>query len=292
MSEQYRNDWGSPATLGICHHHACPCCNGSGQEDGNGREPAEYSLVIVPRHLRNMKTVPVLRLYDEELESLVNLISEALTTASSKVESEICEDSADEASVSFRLTRNRNGQLGEYSLKMVGRGVNDVLPVDGSRLQAFVEEVSEMKEFYEADRRRLAEKEDREREAKSRMKGKTLDEIEAEAKQASPFMAQDEQESEVVRVLLVAAFFVGPNIDRLVSFTGYSRDFIAEISIRMHDSGLWADGEACIGHWFDDEFEWTELGLRQDCLVASGDMVKSYGGENGALAYQISGRAW
>jgi hypothetical protein len=291
MSEQYRNNWGSPVTLGICHHYACPCCDGSGQKDGNGREPAEYSLVIVPSHLRDMKTVPVLRLYDEELESLVNLISEALTTAFSEVESEICNESGYEAAVSFSLTQNKNGRLGEYSLHVVGRGVDDILPVDSKELQAFVEEVSEMKEFYEAYRRRLAEEEDREREAKSRMKGKTLDEIEDEAKRASPFMAQDAQESRVVRVLLASAFFVGPNIDRLVSLTCYSRDFIAEISVRMHDSGLWADREVCVGHWFDDEFEWTELGLRQDCLVASGDMVKCSCGENGTLDYCSSGRA-
>ena len=290
MSEQNHIDWGSPVTFGICHNYACPCCNGSGRKTCDGSEPAEYSLVIVPRHLRDMKTVPVLRLDDEELESLVNLISEALTTASSKVESEIYEDSADEASVSFRLTQNKNGQLGEFSLHVVGRGVNDVLPVDGNELRAFVEEVSEMKESYKADRRRLAEEEDREREAKSRMKGKTLDEMEDEAKRASPFMAQDEQESQFVRVLLAAAFFVGPNIDRLVSFTGYSRNFIAEISVRMHDSGLWADGDVCVRHWFDDEFEWTEFGLRQDCLVASGYMVKSYGGGDGTLEYHISGR--
>jgi hypothetical protein len=76
MTNRYHNNWGSPVTLSICHHYACPCCNGRDPKDGDGREPAEYSLVIVPSHLRGMNTVPVLRLFEDELESLINLIND------------------------------------------------------------------------------------------------------------------------------------------------------------------------------------------------------------------------
>jgi hypothetical protein len=239
-----------------------------------------------------MNAADVIDLNDGELELLVELIKKGLITGFSKVESEICEDDSSDAFVSFRLTQNKNGQLGEYSLNLVGRGFHDVLPVDGNELRAFVDEVSEMKESEEADRRRIADEENREREAKSRMKGKTLNEIQDEARRAEAFLSQDEEELKSVRVLLAAAFFVGPNVDRLVSFTDYSRDFIAEISVRMHDSGLWADGEVCVGHWFDNEFKWTELGFFQDWHVASGDMVKCHSGENGTLEYCSSGRPW
>jgi hypothetical protein len=316
MSQRYHSDWGILVTLSICHHFACPCCDGSGEKDAHWREPSLYSVLIVPGHSRAMITVDAIvasdgvasatysaipdrhaydqfsyfSLYDEELKSLVDLISEALTTAFSAVESKTWEYHPDEGSV-FRLTQN-SSQFGEYSLNILGPGFDDVLLVDGNELRAFLNEVAKMKESEEAYRRRLAEEEDREREAKLRMREKTLDEIEDEAKRASPFVAQDEQDSQVVRVLLAAAFFVGPDVKRLVYSTGYSRDFIAEISIRLHDSGLWADGEVCVGHWFDDEFEWSELGLRQDCLVASGDMVKCCCGQNGALEYCSSGRPW
>jgi hypothetical protein len=298
MSGKHHTDWGSPVTLSICHHYACPCCNGSGQKDGDGREAAEYSLVIVPSHLRDLKTVPVLRLYEEELESLLNIVGQAfvgaanVSTGCCKTDSNICKQGEEEEAVSFGLTQSVNGGLGEYSLHVVGRGVDDVLLVDGNELRAFLNEVAKMKESEEAYQRRLAEEEDREREAKLRMRGKTLDEIEDEAKRASPFVAQDEQDSQVVRVLLAAAFFVGPDVERLVYSVGPSRNFITEVSIRMHDSGLWADGEVCVGHWFDDEFEWSELGLRQDCLVATGDMVKCCCGQNGTLEYCSSGRPW
>jgi hypothetical protein len=279
-------------------------------------EPSLYFVPIVRGQSRAMKTVDAIvasdgvasttysatpdqdaydrlasfSLDDKELESFVNLISEALTTASSKVESKTWEHLLDEGSA--RLTQNSNGQFGEYSLELVGRGFDDVLPIDGKELRAFVDEVAEMKESEEGYRRRMAEEENREREAKLRMKGKTLNEIEDEARRAVAFLSQDEEELKSVRVLLASAFFVGPDIDRLVSFTGYSRNFIAEISVRMHDSGLWADGEVCVGHWFDNEFKWTETGFFQDWHVASGLTVKCHCGPNGTLECCSSGRPW
>jgi hypothetical protein len=295
MEKLDHTDWGSPVTFQICHHYACACSYCGCGLDGTG--PPEFSLVIIPSHLRStIRIVPVLRLYEDELESLVNLINAALirpkpdSRAYDKTDRKF--GKADE-SLSFNLARNKHGQgLGEYRLRVVGRGVDDILPADNDSLRCLVEDVTEMNRFYEAEHKRLNEREERERKAKLQMTNKTLDEIEDEVRRVNPFVAKDEQDSRVLRVLLTAAFFVGPDIERLVSFTGYSRSFIADVACRMHDSGLWADGEARAGHWFDDKLKWTEFGLVQDCLVADGMMVASRDGEHGTWVYRPSGRKW
>jgi hypothetical protein len=292
MSEQDHTDWGSPVTFNICHHYACPCSSCAHDTDGTG--PPEYSLVITPSHLRStMKTVPVLRLYEDELESMINVITAALIPSNDSSGEAHRKFGKADKSVSFHLTRNKNGQeLGEYRLHLAGRGVDDILPVDKDVLHRLVKDVAEMKEFYETELKRSEERQGRERAVKSLMKDKTLDEIEDEIWAVNPFVAKDEEDRRVVRVLLSAAFFVGADIKRLVHFTGYSRSFIRDISCRMHDSGLWADGEACVEHWFDKDMHWTEFDLVQDCLVADGWMVACRGGEHGTWAYQSSGRGW
>ena len=47
---------------------------------------------------------------------------------------------------------------------------------------------------------------------------------------------------------------------------------MADISRRMHESGLWANGEVNAGHWFDGDTRWT-VGLWTDVLVAEGLLV-------------------
>lgn len=287
MSEQHQNDRGSPVTFDIGHHYACPCCDGTG--------PTEYALRILPDHLTGAQAgvVPVLRLYEDELESLTHLI--AATFLNRTHLSKTCGESHTEIRkkdkcMSFKLTRNEKGrELGEYSLHVVGREADNILPVNTEELQSLLAQVTWIKQEHQASLNNSADRKNRERKIKARMKGKTVDEIKAEVQRVNPFVGEDEPDSQIVTVLLAASFFVGPDIDRLVGFTGYPRNFVADTSCRMQDSGLWADGETFIEHWFDDELQWTELGLAQDCDVADGSQVARRDGEE-IWAYQPSGR--
>ena len=40
-------------------------------------------------------------------------------------------------------------------------------------------------------------------------------------------------------LVVMVALEVGANVDRLVERTGYNRDFIENISLRMRKAGLW-----------------------------------------------------
>lgn len=83
---------------------------------------------------------------------------------------------------------------------------------------------------------------------------------------------QDDPSFKTDVVLVAAAFGVGPDIEGLVAFTGYSRNFVSDISCRMHDSGLWSNSEVSFDHWFQGEYDWT-FSLALDSLVGEGHMV-------------------
>ena len=85
----------------------------------------------------------------------------------------------------------------------------------------------------------------------------------------------DEETYRTSVVLFSAALGVGPYIDDLAEFTGYPRDFIANISHRMHAAGLWEDWCVHDQHWWvDDSYEKIErMGLWLDVLVGTGYLV-------------------
>ncbi len=139
-------------------------------------------------------------------------------------------------------------------------------------------------------RAQLERREHREAIARLQMKGKTLDEIRGQIRLVNPYLAADPQDRMVLDVLLAAAFFVGPKIEHLVSFTRVPLSMVAAIACRMHDSGLWAKGRANIEHWFDEDMRWTEFGIQQDCGVADGGFVAKYEGEPEGWKYEFSGR--
>lgn len=58
----------------------------------------------------------------------------------------------------------------------------------------------------------------------------------------------------------------------------------------MHDSGLWANGNVFVEHWFDEKLEWEEFGLAGDCSVADGSMVARRAGEDETWTYEFSGQ--
>jgi hypothetical protein len=83
-----------------------------------------------------------------------------------------------------------------------------------------------------------------------------------------PAMAGDEEsESFRAAVLVFAAAYIGANVDDLVAFTAYPRDFVACISQRMRNCGLWDDGfvsdDWYIERTFEDQiilpFFWTHV---------------------------------
>ena len=46
-------------------------------------------------------------------------------------------------------------------------------------------------------------------------------------------------------IVLLAALELGPNVDALSRFTGYSTDFVREIARRSFEAGLWTEDDVC-----------------------------------------------
>jgi hypothetical protein len=93
---------------------------------------------------------------------------------------------------------------------------------------------------------------------KSARKGLSLEEIENEVRQLDPEVSRDELGFRTAVVLLAASFAVGPNVGGLASFTGYPVSFVADISRRMCNCGLWTADHVETDHWFEG-----------DCIVSS-----------------------
>jgi hypothetical protein len=281
MSELARSN---SVTLKIGHDCVCPCpcCHGN--------QAIEYSLIIIPWHLRDqLGLAPVVRLKCDELGALLSVIEKNRPGFRRTCESISGKDEA----VSFRLWRNDDDHwLGEFSLHVMGGGVDDIFPVCESELDSLVQKIKEMDRRDEAAFRALAGRKERENKIKSRMKRETLQEIKQKAKQMNSGLFEDELGAPVATVLLAAAFFAGPYIERLVESTGYSRSLVSDISCRMHDSGLWANGEVFVEHWFNEQLEWELEGLSADCSVATGCMVAWRAGEHESWSYEPSGRLW
>jgi hypothetical protein len=101
---------------------------------------------------------------------------------------------------------------------------------------------------------------------------KDLELIKKEFRRLDPNVQENERGFEICIVLIAAAFVIGPNIERLVSFTGYSQTLVADISRRMHDAGIWTSDEIDTDHWFNADDKWS-IGLWIHCLVAEGLLV-------------------
>jgi hypothetical protein len=51
-------------------------------------------------------------------------------------------------------------------------------------------------------------------------------------------------------MILVAALFVGPNVDAIVSLTGSAASLVENVACRMRASGMWTDEGAKYDDWF------------------------------------------
>ena len=72
-------------------------------------------------------------------------------------------------------------------------------------------------------------------------------------------------------IIVIVALEVGANVNRLVERTGYKRDFIRSISLRMRKAALW------VGELVDDREWWDRrsqplLGIFTHALVAQGTL--------------------
>jgi hypothetical protein len=85
-------------------------------------------------------------------------------------------------------------------------------------------------------------------------KMKALELIRKELERLDPALKGQETEDDYRAgvVLLAAVWATGTDIDKLILFTGYNRNFVAAISLRMHKSGLWNEGVAHSDHWFHE----------------------------------------
>jgi hypothetical protein len=92
-------------------------------------------------------------------------------------------------------------------------------------------------------------------------------------------------------VLLAAVWVTGTDINKLIMFTGYARDFVAAISLRMHQAGLWEEGGFVHSdHWFDENGDYS-VDFWTDVLVGLGLLFAKPDG-NGSFWYQAVEQGW
>jgi hypothetical protein len=105
-----------------------------------------------------------------------------------------------------------------------------------------------------------------------------------ELKRAVEEMRDPEDKSIAEHMLVVIeALEVGANVDRLVARTGYTRDFIESISVRMREAGLWVGELVDDREWWDHRSE--ELwGIFRHGLVAQGTLNR-VSNPNGGCTY-------
>jgi hypothetical protein len=73
-------------------------------------------------------------------------------------------------------------------------------------------------------------------------------------------------------IVVMAALEVGANVGRLVERTGYQRDFIESISLRMRKATLWVGELVDDREWWDHRSEPLLRGIFRHGLVARGTL--------------------
>jgi hypothetical protein len=85
-------------------------------------------------------------------------------------------------------------------------------------------------------------------------------------------------------VVMVAAFFSGPDERKIAHITGYSRGYVEEVGERLRVSRLWTEKGIDYGPWTDDEKGW--IGFLMDLAVAEGIVIRTDQKRNGEYLYQ------
>jgi hypothetical protein len=96
--------------------------------------------------------------------------------------------------------------------------------------------------------------------------------VESLIKELYPSLDRHNTAFECVAVACVAALYTGPNINKLVAFTGYLRKTVTDVAGRMRASGLWENGIAHSADiWAGEELKLTGLLLIGE--VAKGRLI-------------------
>ena len=85
-------------------------------------------------------------------------------------------------------------------------------------------------------------------------------------------------------MVLFASELVGPYVDRIASFLGFSRSFVQVIGTRLVESKIWKGDAVECDKWFDSEKGYTAFLL--DLLVAEGRATRQWSKEKGAYRYK------
>jgi hypothetical protein len=75
-------------------------------------------------------------------------------------------------------------------------------------------------------------------------------------------------------VIMVAALFIGPNVDAIVDLTGCTRDIVDSIASRMRASGMWTDEGVDYDDWFSDDLRGI-VAFAMNLHIATGKFIRT-----------------
>jgi hypothetical protein len=110
-----------------------------------------------------------------------------------------------------------------------------------------------------------------------------LDETKATVQELDPDLDPTDPKFHTAVILMAATFVVGPRVDLLVEFTGYSVMVVAQIARRMRECSLWGEGEVDTDDWLDGE-KILDMYFWLHRLVADG-LVQANRTEDGKMLY-------
>ena len=76
-------------------------------------------------------------------------------------------------------------------------------------------------------------------------------------------------------VVMVAALFVGSNVEAIVGLTGCARDFVESIASRMRASSVWTDDGVDYEDWFSGDALRETAAFVLDLGVAEGKFIRT-----------------
>jgi len=87
-------------------------------------------------------------------------------------------------------------------------------------------------------------------------------------------------------VVLFAALLEGTNVENLTVLTGYSAEFVADISLLVRNAGLWVDDSVSYKNWFEgDRIE--PYSILCDLFVLEGRLTRRKC-EDGRIRYKAA----
>jgi len=101
---------------------------------------------------------------------------------------------------------------------------------------------------------------------------------------ANHYAPRENQFALQATVVMVAAFFSGPDEGKIAHITGYSREYVEEVGERLRVSRLWTEKGIDYGPWTDDSKGW--IGFFLDLAVAEGIVIRTDQKGNGEYLYQ------